>query len=731
MVPVRRVLPAFLGLVLVLVGACVLASPVLAVGDANEAGCPNESSPGFRSYLPDCRGYELVTPPYDEGSPLALKSYISQDGERVIFSTRGVIAGTGNDEVLRPASYEAQRDSAGSQWSITALEPSSTTNEMKGWADTELERVLLAPNELQREPDGTLVEVGPGINFTVGISADLNHVLINSSEVWPGDTASQGQSLYEYEGTGNSEPTLVGVSNQEALHGVSHVNEGAILISDCGTELGGKNSKYNAVSSDGGMVFFTAKECAGNPAVNELYVRVNRSRTVDISEPVLPPSESCDGACASATREPAQFQGASQDGSVVTFLTSQPLLNEDEKGEGTGIDLYEDVLEGASVKRVIQVSHDPHEGEAADVMGVVRVSEDGSHVYFVAGGVLTEGANSEGKTPTPGAPNLYVYERDARFPDGKTMFVGTLQSSVEEGEAEETCFQFAIENRLFEYEQCEGLWSPVHIWKSNDNRAAQATPDGRFLVFPSLAHLTSDDKSKAAQLFEYDAESERLTRVSIGQVGYNQDGNTNDPLRGAQIRSLQYGTYDSPVVGQSSVNVTEDGRVFFMSTDRLTPQAIEGYQNVYEYKDGDVYLISDGQDRAIKSGVDYAVELLGTDESGRDVFFTTSDSLTPQDTNTQIDIYDARTGGGFPQMPPSAACHGEGCQGALSAAPVLGVPGSTVFAGPGNVAPLAESKPAVKSKPKPKAKKKKKKRKKVSKKRGRAKGSSRSTRRSK
>ena len=118
--------------------------------------------------------------------------------------------------------------------------------------------------------------------------------------------------------------------------------------------------------------------------------------------------------------EPGVFQGASRDGSKVFFLTKQPLLNGDEGGTGTGQDLYEDEIEGegasAKLARVVQVSHDPHAGQAAEVQGVTRISEDGSHVYFVAEG------GTERATPTGARrEHLYVFGRTLEVP--RTSYV--------------------------------------------------------------------------------------------------------------------------------------------------------------------------------------------------------------------------------------------------------------------------------------------------------------------
>jgi hypothetical protein len=110
-----------------------------------------------------------------------------------------------------------------------------------------------------------------------------------------------------------------------------------------------------------------------------------------------------------------------------------------------------------------------------------------------------------------------------------------------------------------------------------------------------------------------------------------------------------------------------------------------------------VYLISDGRD---VSGHNH---LLGTDATGANVFFQTGDRLVPKDTDTQVDIYDARicepeNGNPCIAEPPVALppCDGENCHGIPEATPSLLAPGSASFNGEGNVTPAAAPPPPKK-----------------------------------
>jgi hypothetical protein len=734
---------------------CWLVFVVAAVGGAATAlaeGCPNAASPGFRSYLPDCRAYEQVTPVFKAGTQLGEVS-VSEDGSRLLGESLGVFAGSGSDTESHGSEYELSRSPSG--WGVSPVSPPASLFPAQRllaaapdlgetlWLARAPSESLAAANFYVRESDGAMVEIGPLLppsatagppageseGFLYGLqlkfvesSDDFSHVLFDllfpqeNGLSWPGD-ATRGRSLYEYSGQRLSHPELVGL------------NDEGHLISSCETSLGSTTEEdlYNAVSTDGSSVFFTAVACAGGPTVNELYARLGGFPidTVPVSEPTFSACEECQTGVATS-KHPAvpeqagEFAGASEDGSNVFFLTGQELFAGD-----MGENLYEydfDNPEGHKIMRVSTGSASP------EVQGVARVSEDGSHAYFVAGGVLTKGPR-EGQggkcltelssaerveeeeagvqeekeepvdgarcRPKQGADNLYVSERDASYPAGRVSFVATLCSGNQRS------------GSLSGVTECPSpSFTDALDWGPSDAREVQATPDGRFVVFSSVGDLTAGDTSEVPQIFEYDAVSEALVRVSRGASGYEPQGSESADAHQSLIPFQRSSTEKvSPAGAGTNLAVSADGStVVFESNAALTAGALPASEaarettereswNVYEYHnnvggggsvaDGDVYLISDGVNRS-------QVILLGLDGSGENVFFTTADRLVPQDTDTQFDIYDARVDGGFPAPDPPAGC--EGCEATplvqpLAIAPVVaagsgGAPAPVVVAVP-------------------------------------------------
>ena len=79
---------------LTITGILVIGSP-FATTAAHAEGCPNETlrTELGSSFLPDCRAYEMVSPPYKEGYPMFVSSF-SSDGEKAIIYGLGNLAGT-------------------------------------------------------------------------------------------------------------------------------------------------------------------------------------------------------------------------------------------------------------------------------------------------------------------------------------------------------------------------------------------------------------------------------------------------------------------------------------------------------------------------------------------------------------------------------------------------------------------------------------------------------------
>jgi hypothetical protein len=151
----------------------------------------------------------------------------------------------------------------------------------------------------------------------------------------------------------------------------------------------------------------------------------------------------------------------------------------------------------------------------------------------------------------------------------------------------------------------------------------------------------------------------------------------------------------------SSRWITDNGgRVFFDSSESLVPQDTNERQDVYEWERGGEGSCTQasGCIFLLSGGVSGSASWLeGVSENGNDVFIATRAQLVPEDQNENYDLYDARVDGLEPVAAP--ACTGTGCQGLPSPPPTFATPSSVTFEGVGNFAPPAPT-PTVKTKAK-------------------------------
>jgi hypothetical protein len=362
--------------------------------------------------------------------------------------------------------------------------------------------------------------------------------------------------------------------------------------------------------------------------------------------------------------------------------------------------------------------YDVNSGQTTDltpgveVQGVLGASEDGSYVYFAAGGVLATGATpgtckeangSEGGTPEeqkenreeehgqipPGrACNLYLFHRGEPL-----KLIATLA---------------AVDGRHVppfiggqNYEENGGDWRAAI-----GDRTAEVTRDGHSLVFMSNRSLTgynnTDKGVSLDEVFLYHAGE--LNCVSCNPSGEAPVATEFDAYHGPlggffPITKTEFSgnTYQPRVVSE------DGGRVFFDSAEPLAPQDVNGWLDVYEWEGngtgscreagGCIYLLSGGTSPENSY-------LLGASANGNDAFIITRAQLVPLDRNENDDVYDVRVGGVRP--PPPIACSGTGCQGVPPAQPIFATPSSATFNGVGNFPPLPNGQVKPKHKPKPK-----------------------------
>lgn len=671
--------------------------------------CTFVPAPSAAVALPEGRVYEMVSPPYKEGFDAVLQA-ISPEGESVAFESYGVFA-----HLLwaqqAVSNYVAHRGPAG--WATTALSPPpafagiydfsanlqytltagslEATKEGNG-GETIGTEFLLHRTDAPDTPEAwglNTWEVADGRALTLlheepygkggfeGESANLCHIILGNAEgpLLP-EAEGTSRQLYDFStapaggcsAAGGRSLRLVSVKNTPGPHGEPEPIDGQCLV-----EAGDPNSPasggtpggvFNRFADGGEEIFFTPAFASGCTA-QQLFVRLGGERTLEVSRPL---SEACDQETElpcpkAATRGSANFMGASEDGLKVFFTTAASLTG----GPVGGDNLYMAVIgcppgepdcavAGREVTSLVQVSQPPVAGEVAEVQGVVRIAQDGSRVYFVARGVLGEGANAQGQAPRKGADNLYVYDTL----NDTTAFIDDLAGS--DADLWGTRGQEAQSNVCYRSQagECVGQREP-----------------GRYLVFATYARLTGDDTDNAKDLYRYDAQTGVLERVSLGEDGYDANGNRDDePGGGNADATIPFGgIHNGQSVSQEyemgSRAISEDGsRIVFATAEPLSPEAVNGLVNVYEWHEGRVSLISSGA-----SSTDDANPVISA--SGRDVFFQTSAQLVPQDTDENVDVYDARLGGGFPSSAAQAEeCRGDACQGPLTNPAPLLIPGS-------------------------------------------------------
>jgi hypothetical protein len=312
----------------------------------------------------------------------------------------------------------------------------------------------------------------------------------------------------------------------------------------------------------------------------------------------------------------SNFRGASADGTRVYFQTTESLVSAD-------TDSAMDVYERANGQTTL-VSTGPNGGNGAFSAIFLDVSQNGVRVFFRTAEKLV-GADTDSAQD--------IYQRE----NGSTTLIST-------GPAGGGNF-----NAVFD----------------------KITPDGSSVFFDTFDPLVSGDLDTWRDVYQRSGST--TTEISTGPIGGNgdfdaffngvsDDGshvffNTDEPLASTDIDAMQdvyerfNGTTTHLSIGPAGGNgnldfdydaffagASADGSKVWLKTDEtLTFDDTDASDDIYERSGGGITRISFGSSGG--SG-ELGAFFDGASDDGSRVFFDTTESLVPADTDSSYDIYE-------------------------------------------------------------------------------------------
>ena len=708
---------------------------------ANPGNCPNEALRQAQgsTYLPDCRAYEMVSPPDKNVGGVAqgagsLNATFAADANAAAFCTTAVFGEPPAQMPKACAVYVSRRGPSG--WQTTSPFPPFCRNDRADGINDGAQDIFLSPNldraflaqpeteacpfprldpaaplpakniyreDLTTDPfsfdllapnqnDAPIPSTNSPIGGFEGASDDFSHIVFNSQGNQTPDSPPQGSfpKLYDWH---NGSLSLI----SRDVNNVPFTTGSGVPVVE----------NTSAVSSDGNRIFFDnpvegappgvafeSGACAAPGAVAgcDIYMREDDATTYAVSEP------ECTASCG-PTHSVDVFRWASPAGDIALFESCDKLTDdstaffETSSGEcfnGSGLGgsvtgeqakLYRWDRSLPDGHRLVDltVDHEPADGTKPKFKGLIGASSDGNTVYFIARGQIVSGA------PT-GDAGLKLYRWRWNGGNPNADYLGPYVSTWDNG----TTVNLAEQS--------------VYVNDPNtDLRHVRVTSDGKYLMITSqVPYDPVADRDTDVDAYRWD-EEDGWTCISCQSPGTPSAGNVNSAFLYAG-RSL--GLIPLNAYGRRDLSISADGkRVIFSTPDALVPADVNGEtgcpvvnsentsfvriyrcQDIYEWNDGRISLLTTG------TGSDPFI-LMGATASGN-VFYETRQQLVGWDKDDGTDVYTTRIDGGFPEPPAQpASCEGESCRGEGTAPAVTTGAGTAVFQGQGNPAPKHKATP--------------------------------------
>ena len=631
---------------------------------AGPKACPNEQLRAENNSLalPDCRAYEQVSPVkkngFDAGAPNGIAGYAhaTADGNGILFKTRG----PQGDVVTRGIQTLGVARRGAQGWRTVSAVPSPNTQQITVEASpisplpsADLSKLLFVTGETFNAPDNPPSFSKSGALYLSDLDGSINWITrpqIENPVPPPGEIASG---------------LIWNLGGSPDLSTFYFWAAPTLLPSDSARAESGSNGWGLYEYSEGQLRSAATLPPGTVPATTE-----NPEGTAEPPGGAAPAA----GPYSAHNRNISQAEDyantVSRDGSALFFVSPDPFvapygeflqtqLYVRHDGHSTLVSHAEDGSPAPDgVKRVNPLNG----GEAETYFSseFAYASADGSTAIFKSTSALTSSA------PTDASIKSYSYDVKS---DTVTYLPGVGNATVAAASDDGSRFLFG------------GVSTGIKLWANNAIRTiykgpvsrlgpARTTPSGSAFVFSTEAPIPGFNSGNVIQVYRYDLAIEQLSCLSCPPEEIVPSGPATlvQPLRGVANEGM---------IPFRAIS-TDARRVFFDSPDQLIPADGNDARDVYEWTPGGLFLISSGQGKKDSFFLDSSAD-------GSDVFFATAEGLDPRDSDSSYDVYDARVGGGFAQVPAVADCSAnEVCKKASPPPPNRPSPATNSFSGPGS-----------------------------------------------
>lgn len=663
---------------------------IFALGSAGpdpSGSCPNEALRSQRgeTFLGDCRAWEMVSPPEKNGGQLTLGAdsvRAAAAGGSVLFDSKVAFGDAKGTGSIGAVTYRADR--GGSSWATRALMPPQEVNPLASFT-------------------------APGYPV---FTPDLSHGLLTANDPPLTPEAQPGfPNLYLTDGYGGS-PRLVDVT-QLPLHnspfnraiGLALTRDATHALFSVGGNLTSDSPEQGPFCASFGFCETRLYEWEGG-TVRYFGVLPGGVSTTDL---------------ALGNNGENPHEAMSEDGRRIYF--SSP-TNEESR-------LYLRKDGGASVVWVSESETSaPEPTEAASFWGM---SADGSRAVFTTAERLVDDDQNPTSDSNPGTGgtgargpgvDLYLY-RDG--PETETESNLTLLSRDFEpsdgtpGSAAGVLGMSTDAHRVYfatnEIRSTEKGQQIVAGGPTGPGRKLYLWENGKVTYITSLDTEAEADEVNWSQAFNLKADVTRVSpsgrfvvfRSDAPQPGASGNGGVPEEYRydavNHQLLCISCDRSGRPSAGAARLGAEWEGlsrgyrytpralsmdgsRVFFNTTASLLPEDSNGRADAYEWEEDGHGTCSEARGclTLLSSGEagrnSYFVD---ADVEGDEAFIVTQQALSNWDGGeSDMDLYDVHVDGGLPERPvPPPGCEGDACQ----PPPVRlddPTPSSASFAGPGN-----------------------------------------------